>query len=151
MIWRIYLLFQESFIAGDTRYHFGVSPIHADFPRKEERQYGGRNHNWERTYHARGRFTHPAFRCNRMRSFLHGWKQEYFFPRRYRGDPILTTQAGKPRRMPGIFRKYQLWQHTTCPSHQPLLGKRATHRTNDDHFMHIPGISSHRNVSNCSS
>ena len=42
MIWRIYLLFQESFIAGDTRYHFGVSPIHADFPRKEESQNGGK-------------------------------------------------------------------------------------------------------------
>jgi len=42
MIWRIYLLFQESFLAGDTRYHFGVSPIHADFPRKEESQNGGK-------------------------------------------------------------------------------------------------------------
>ncbi|RPI40073.1 MAG: hypothetical protein EHM53_03405 [Methanoregulaceae archaeon] len=43
-----------------------------------------------------------------------------------------------------------LWQHTTRPS-QSHLRKRATYSTNDDHFMHIPHISAHRNVNNCSS
>ena len=74
------------------------------------------------------------------------------FHRRCHGDPILTTGAGNPRRIPGTdLREYQSWERTmTLPSLPPYvsLGNKPRTRMNDDHSMHIPGISSHRNVNN---
>jgi hypothetical protein len=112
----------------------------------------GKNYDWDRTDHALDRPARLAFRSNRTRSLLHSWMREYHFPRRCHGDPILTTGAGKSRRIPGKhLRECQSGGHTMTPSVPATgasLGKEPRTRTNDDHSMHIPGISSHRNVNN---
>ena len=50
-----------------------------------------------------------------------------------------------------ICPEYQSGEHTMTlpvPSSHVSLGNKPRTRMNDDHSMHIPGISSHRNVNN---
>jgi len=112
----------------------------------------GKDHDWNRAGHAGGRHACIAFHSDRIRQLLHGWVRVRCIPFPRNGEPILTGPARNPRRFPGnTLRACQSSERTMIPP-VPATGippgKMPRTRMNDDHSMHIPGISSHRNVNN---
>jgi hypothetical protein len=124
-----------------------VSPTHADFQTGVTSDGPGKNYDWIRTGNARGMPACLALRCNRVRSLQHGWVLEPPFPRRCHGDPILTTGAGKPRRIPGtglwVYLSGERTMTLPVPATCVSFGKEPRTRMNDDPVPALSRTSSH--------